>query len=944
MKRITAILLLLLAFLTALYFLLLREKNFFRAIAPSYRAIPVDSPAFIEMKSLKKIPLSNPIINEFGKSGLTSDLLKASHQIDSLLKKNQKLKTIIENVKLVIAFCYTGENKIEAVFIIDSETRSKRKAFEKIVRFFFSDSSSVTSTENYLGKKILNNTDIRSSRSIYYSFSSGLFLFSHNVSVVKKSLRQLNQKGLDDDPHFVQVNKTASSGSELSFYIHYSFLPDLLAGSINQDTIVKNNEFGDTLKVNHLKSFYALANFASWSEFDAGFSDEIISLNGITNRNDSARQYISLIQDQPPGLFQVDRILPANTSFFISLNMQNQDSLLVRLKKHSYRKNSSELGKNKLHEGGNEPAQEFEKLFLNTAENEITVAATIIPANPEERITFFIYLTKGAAMAQENYLHWFKKYASANRINLNLLKSDYKINEDLRFTIYNFPYPSGPGILLGKPFTFCEAKFLAFIDDYAVFSNDLQGLKDYLGSISANYTLRKDLSYNKLKQNLSHQSNLTAYLNPGLAYHLSNEYLNQDARKKLDQIKRSVGKIEGIACQMVNSKGLFFSHISLLFNAKGKSEISSASLSFPDSILAANALWQCRLKNRITGVPHAVINHDDKNNREILVQDEENSICQITNDGKLRWRIPLGEKINGKIHQIDFYKNGKLQYLFNTRHKLYLIDRNGNNVKGFPKIFESPSTNGVAVFDYDKNREYRFFIAFEDLSVAGFDRYGEKLRGWNFKATESIVNTPVQHFRIGNKDYIVFRDRSKVYILDRQGSVRVNVSQSFENSGNPIRIYLKGSPKLVFTENNGTVNYIYLTGRVISKNAGRFSSNHFFNCSDLNGDGKLQFIFLDHNALTVMNENGNKIFTRNFTGNIIQEPKIFSISGKLKKIAITDSDEQEIFLFNPDGTLHNGFPMAGCTGFTIDKLSARSPYFDLLVGSSDGSLYRFPLK
>ena len=36
------------------------------------------------------------------------------------------------------------------------------------------------------------------------------------------------------------------------------------------------------------------------------------------------------------------------------------------------------------------------------------------------------------------------------------------------------------------------------------------------------------------------------------------------------------------------------------------------------------------------------------------------------------------------INQIDFYKNKKIQYVFNTEDSLYIIDRLGQNVEDFP--------------------------------------------------------------------------------------------------------------------------------------------------------------------------------------------------------------------------------------------------------------------
>ena len=57
------------------------------------------------------------------------------------------------------------------------------------------------------------------------------------------------------------------------------------------------------------------------------------------------------------------------------------------------------------------------------------------------------------------------------------------------------------------------------------------------------------------------------------------------------------------------------------------------------------------------------------------------------------------------------HKNKKLQMLFSTRNAIYLFDRNGNNMRGFPISLKSSATSPVSVFDYEQNHDYRIFIA-----------------------------------------------------------------------------------------------------------------------------------------------------------------------------------------------------------------------------------------
>ena len=146
-------------------------------------------------------------------------------------------------------------------------------------------------------------------------------------------------------------------------------------------------------------------------------------------------------------------------------------------------------------------------------------------------------------------------------------------------------------------------------------------------------------------------------------------------------------------------------------------------------------------------------------------------------DGKIRWKIKLSEPILSDIYQIDYFRNGKQQLLFNTRSKLFLIDRNGKNTGKYPIMLKSPATNGLAVFDYDKKLDYRIFIAGEDRKIQAFNKDGALLKGWEPPKTDSKVTLAVQYFRIEGKDFLVFNDKTRLYILDRKGKPVIKLSK-----------------------------------------------------------------------------------------------------------------------------------------------------------------------
>jgi len=307
----------------------------------------------------------------------------------------------------------------------------------------------------------------------------------------------------------------------------------------------------------------------------------------------------------------------------------------------------------------------------------------------------------------------------------------------------------------------------------------------------------------------------------------------------------------------------------------------------------------------------------------------------------------MEEPIRSEVYQIDYFRNGRLQYLFSTDNRLHLIDREGNYVDKYPINLRSKATNGLALFDYDGSRDYRIFIACEDKHVYLYDKKGSIVKGWGFDKTEGTVKQPVIFKRIGNKDHIIFSDERRVYILDRRGNVRVNPEKQYALSNN--KLIFEGSSsgqgaRLVGTDVEGSVYYNYFDGKVESKEMKTFDSGHYFEFQDLDKDGRRDFIYLTGNRLEVFKSNGEEMFVKKMDADITHPPAIYRFPGNEKKIGIVTRSREEIYLVNSDGSLYYGFPLRGRTMFSIGYLSGSNREFNLLVGGDNLFLYNYRVK
>lgn len=297
--------------------------------------------------------------------------------------------------------------------------------------------------------------------------------------------------------------------------------------------------------------------------------------------------------------------------------------------------------------------------------------------------------------------------------------------------------------------------------------------------------------------------------------------------------------------------------------------------------------YKIRFPNNLVFGPVIVKNHIDNKN-EVIVQDSENVMHLINNDGQIEWSKKIDDKVIQKIEQIDSYKNGRLQYVFTTKNSLYLLDRQGRDVGKFPLKFRDEVTKPISVFDYDNNYNYRLLLTQNDDLIM-FDSKGKRVKGFEYKKGGRISTNP-KHFRISNKDIITFKADNKLIILNRRGKIRIKTEKGFEYSDHEI---IQNKNDLVTTTSNNEIVKIDMKGNI------RLENKSIYN---LRLTGNKQSLFtLQKNILSNSKKNVELKF------GVFDEFKLFNDENKVF-INIFDSQNNSIYAFDNNLNLIEGFP------------------------------------
>ena len=289
--------------------------------------------------------------------------------------------------------------------------------------------------------------------------------------------------------------------------------------------------------------------------------------------------------------------------------------------------------------------------------------------------------------------------------------------------------------------------------------------------------------------------------------------------------------------------------------------------------------------------PYAVHNHKTQA-LEWVVQDEENQLYLLDTTGETIWKKQLDGAILGPVHQVDLYRNKRLQLAFTTDKSFQVLDRNGNPVSGYSKKgMRSSST--LAVFDYDKQRNYRLVLS-SGNTLSMYDRGMKKVSGWRKTKLNSALKYPAKHIRIGNRDYIALVQKSgKGELLHRTGKTRIKIPAEIKLTQD-LFPYQSG---FISVDDKNRLVQISTTGK-LTKKALPFETRYT--------------IAANRNTLVTLTENkvsiNNQLVELDF--GVYAPPQIQVVNNRTY-ILVWDNQSDKVYVFDRDAKLLDSFPVVG---------------------------------
>ena len=726
----------------------------------------------------------------------------------------------------------------------------------------------------------------------YFTSVNGVFIYSSSVDLMMKVIETFEGKlaKLTDNPSFVKLKQTSGAKVHARAYVQYDETSKLVESLISPEK---------------MSALQWINNFADWTEVDILIKNDELIFSGFSVST-ADNNYLSSFEGQQPVKMKALNIIPYNANTIAWIGISNFSRYFNNVNPESVLNSIS----TKLN-------YDINKL-LEVVGDEIVFASNANSRGSLSANSWVIVKTNNS-----------KKAASAlKQIAINT--GSKNVSKHKQYRIRKINNTSFIKDIFGDAFAIIKNNYYTFVGDYAVFANSEKALINLTNYFDTGKTLDLNDNFKDFSDNISSQSNMLLYIKPVEMTGLFNEYFANDVVKHLVIDEKVISSFQGIALQISVDNQFSFTNYYVKYSAAYHEENL--------------AVWKVKVDEEIVRGPYLVFDHNTKK-QNIIVFDSRSNMYLINPDGSVLWKKTLDKVPISDIYEVDYYKNGKIQYLFNTADFIYLIDKKGRNVSGYPKKLHSKATNGISVFDYLNSKDYRLLLAQSDKRIYNYSIKGDEVKGWSQPRTQNIVIEPVTRLLANNKDYIIITDiDNEIKIVNRKGKRRIKLSGNLNKAKNSDYYVNRTNSKgiIITTNEKGQLVYISSSGKLRYTDFGDFSASHFFLYEDFDGDRSKDFIFIDGNKLVVFDRFKKELFSYQFGSEITIAPKFFTFGKKQHILGVVADKERTIYLFDNDGNIIISKGLVGETPFTVGDLENNNKIN--LVSAAGDMLYNYRLQ
>lgn len=822
--------------------------------------------------------------------------------LDSILNYETNFKEWKENNNVVISFHAYKNKTIDALLLVETRKNFEIRDISNWIATF-NKNRFIVNKRKFFTNYIYDFTDFKTNRKFSFTLKNKIFAFSMNGQLIEEALINIDSKKAYDISKLDKLSFVKSMGT-FNLYFNYNNLPVFI------NTFIDNNK---------IKAISNLPLMASWTALGVNAGNDHLKMKGVSITDENLFQYYDCFNKMEAKEQTIKKLLPENTSYYFGIQFSDEIAFNQNLKEF-YTVNKID-------------SRNFKRDSINKAKNKVNLYSNLTKSLGNEIAQVGI---KNVQFSFDSCQLLFIKIKEKEKLINELKGIDLKdtLNTDtITNTIPNFykiklknyfDYTWGP-IFLG-----INADYALVYDEYLILANNEIVLKDFYLNQKSSSLLLKNPEYATHLSEVNAQSNIDLLINNTNLLSQNEHFLNDEI---IEPFKKNIGyfnKAKFISFQInaTNDKNYITNlHISFNINANKKTEL----------------LWELPLDTIINSKPQIVFNTSINQNC-IMVQDVSNQVYLINNEGKILFKTPVYGKIISPIHEIDAFKNGKIQYLFNTNTQIYLIDDNGKTLQGYPLWIPTSTNYPIQVNDYLKDKSYQIFTIGKYYKIWCYNIQAKLLGGWNPK---NYYPNPIQ-----NIQSFTFRNELICYLINEKGKLNFfNINgkrfSSFGLDTNAVYKYLKHQVidtnyiKFYYLDSSNVFKVIDFKADIPTKNS-ILKSINTIPIHDFNLNTEQYFTTKTSNNISIFNSQGNLMFSKKWTDTLDIQLEMIQ-KNKTKLYSYIDLRNGKIYLENYKNKSVESFPLNANYYYTFGQLMNDDNLF-LITSNFDKKLFVYQVK
>lgn len=822
------------------------------------------------------------------------------NQLDSL----HDLQDFFAGRQVLIGVHVVARDAFDFSYFFKLSNSREYSALKKTLDQFSSKPYIRAETRTYNSFKINELINEKTGRRFSYIVHHNIFAGSFTPFLIEDIVRNIDT-GFSEfsfsvaNPQALQVPKLTDDEGNL--YLNTRKIPLLLSVFTGKDV---------------QQSLQPLAHLAQSMFLDANLSDNQILLNGFSmlpgTENNSEPTLFSTFRGQTPGNIGMVSYIPERTAVFTHMTFSDPVSWQKNLYNYQQSYSDAILKKSLQYRNRLQESEEIDlSNFFQWFKNEIGVLTleSVDIAEPDKLFIVGVNDTARIKRACEQINTVFKP--QIGEPPYQEIFAGYQINE--------IQHTEFPAALIGPVALGFDKCFYLLTEDYWIMANSVRTLKRMILDREAENTWDKSILFNRFLENAVDQANLSYMVNTARAWPILLNSLSPQWKKYAQQYAEQFKSIERLAIQFSENENEFYTSIAMNYAAAEPNVRKNQQFQTVQQVFYDNA---------VTTKPFVVKNHKSQL-WEVVLQDDSNYFYLTSAEGEILWKDSLSGKIVGDVQQIDFFNDGNLQYIFATDNAIHVIDRNGDDVEGYPLYMpEGVSIQYLSVIDYDNSKRYRFLVSDTSGKLWMFNKDRENLEGWNPRLLNTPLSSPPTHLRVRDRDFILaIQQDGTINLLNRKGELYdgfpISLNTSIQSSVFISQSSGLGSSTVTTVTTQGEMVAFNLLGNIVQREQlyRPSAETRFSLCIDALGK-TFVVVRKDANRIGVLDRKGTVLFEKSYisptalTSDML-EVQYYDFGAGNELFAITDKIQDFTYLFDNKGNLIKDRPIESKSGVGV---------------------------